>query len=92
VCSKEHAIQACVFYRTHTLLSIHLDILNPHKVYAYLFFALGPIQNSYGARGIATICARISKSKQFSGSGLERIGGFTIGSDPNEQSCCHGTA
>jgi hypothetical protein len=23
-------IQACVFYRTHTLLSIHLDILNPH--------------------------------------------------------------
>jgi hypothetical protein len=29
VCSLEHTIQACVFYRTHTLLSIHLDILNP---------------------------------------------------------------
>jgi hypothetical protein len=30
VCSKEHTIRACVFYRTHTLLSIHLDILKPH--------------------------------------------------------------
>jgi hypothetical protein len=33
VCSLEHTIQACVFYRTHTLLSIHLDILNPHMSY-----------------------------------------------------------
>jgi hypothetical protein len=31
MCSREHTIQACVFYRTHTLLSIHLDILNPHS-------------------------------------------------------------
>jgi hypothetical protein len=29
MCLREHMIQACVFYRTHTLLSIHLDILNP---------------------------------------------------------------
>jgi hypothetical protein len=32
VCSFEHTIRACVFYRTHTLLFVHLDILNPQAV------------------------------------------------------------
>jgi hypothetical protein len=44
VCSFEHTIRACVFYRTHTLLSIHLDILNPQDLQNSTNLSFMPIE------------------------------------------------